>query len=53
MKKVCKYCGSEDVWLDAIAIWDSIESKWVLSSTQDYAHCEDCDGATIIIDKEI
>jgi hypothetical protein len=47
-KRVCSYCGSENVWLDANARWDGHE--WVLLNIFEDAFCEDCDGPTSISD---
>jgi hypothetical protein len=49
--KVCKTCGSEDVWIDANAEWDVEEQCWDLKSTFDAAWCDTCGGETTIIDK--
>lgn len=51
--KTCEFCGSEHVWLDANAEWDFEAQRWVLKNTFDNAWCDECDGETTIIDKEI
>ena len=51
--KVCKDCGGNNVEIDAWACWDDTAQEWVLKSTYDASHCEDCDGPTTIIDVEI
>lgn len=51
--KVCKYCGSEDVTLDAWAVWSREDQEWELEDTYDHSHCGECDGETTIIDKPI
>lgn len=51
-KKVCKYCGSEEVVKDAWAAWDNVLQVWVLDDFFDYEFCKVCDGETTIIDKE-
>jgi hypothetical protein len=54
VNKVCKYCGSDNVWADATAVWDSWDQEWVLGSIFDNEYCIDCDGETTIIDtKEV
>ena len=53
IKKVCKYCGSENVLFDAYARWDINKQELVLLSTTEDHYCEDCDGETTIIDEEI
>ena len=53
IKKVCKCCGSENVLFDAYARWDINKQELVLLSTTEDHYCEDCDGETTVIDKEI
>ena len=48
IKKVCEKCGSEYVWVDAAAEWDTDTQSWELGNMWDYSHCGDCD---IIITK--
>jgi hypothetical protein len=52
MLKVCSYCGSEDVKVDAFASWNKDENKWELESVYEKGICDDCDGEATIIDKE-
>ena len=46
---VCSTCGSDDVRLDAYAVWDVDEQQWVLSHTFGQAFCEACDGETSLV----
>jgi hypothetical protein len=43
-KMVCERCGSENVKVDAWAVWDMNAQQWELGETYDNAHCDDCDG---------
>jgi alpha-D-ribose 1-methylphosphonate 5-phosphate C-P lyase len=43
-KQVCEKCGSENVKVDAWAVWDNESQRWELGETYDHAHCDDCDG---------
>jgi hypothetical protein len=47
-KATCEECGSEEVALDAWAVWNVAEQKWELGATFDFAHCDTCDGETRI-----
>lgn len=51
--KVCENCGSDDVWADALAVWNPETDEWELGNVFDYEHCNECDGETHIIDKEV
>jgi hypothetical protein len=53
VRMVCETCGSEDVMHDAWAVWDVEEQNWVLGSTFDYMHCDDCEGETHILEVSI
>ena len=50
-QKVCKYCGSESVAVDALAEWNVDAQQWELSATFDNSFCRDCDAETIIVDQ--
>jgi len=50
---ICKQCGSDNVMLDAYAMWSVEEQKWTLAATYDVSHCVDCEGETRLIEKEI
>ena len=52
MKKVCKYCGSENVVMDAWVKWNSEKNGWEIDAVLDNAFCYDCEGDTIIVDIE-
>ena len=43
-KPVCTLCGSDEIYADAWAEWDTIAQHWVLCSTFDHKHCVDCEG---------
>ena len=49
-RKVCKWCGSENVTHDALARWDEVAQEWELSSTLDNADCDRCGGECDIED---
>lgn len=53
IRKVCKYCGSEDVRADAWAEWDFDKQEWVLAETYDNEYCNSCEGDTKVIDVEV
>lgn len=45
---VCAKCGSEDVVLDATAVWCQPTQQWVLLSLCDNATCEDCGECKLV-----
>lgn len=47
---VCAMCGSTDVRADAYAEWDADAGQWVLHSTYDEKHCENCEICTSLIE---
>lgn len=47
---VCAMCGSTDVRADAYAEWDADAGQWVLHSTYDEKHCENCEISTSLIE---
>jgi hypothetical protein len=51
IKKVCKYCGSENVSVDATARWNVDTQAWELAGLFDNSDCDDCGGETTIVDK--
>lgn len=54
VKKVCKYCGSDDVRKDAWAEWDEDKQEWVLADVYDsFNYCVKCEGETTIQDADI
>jgi hypothetical protein len=53
VQKVCKTCGSDNVVIDAWASWDVDSQEWVLENVFDQDFCNDCDGETTIIDKDL
>lgn len=50
-RMVCKHCGSEDVWRDAIAVWNG--RKWELSEVMTVSHCDACGGETTIVESKV
>lgn len=53
LKVTCDNCGSENVRLDAFAMWDKAKQDWVLDSTYDTSWCIDCEGEHDITYEEI
>ena len=47
---VCAMCGSTDVRADAYAEWDADAGQWVLHSTYDEKHCENCEISTSLLE---
>lgn len=46
---VCRYCRSENVNVDATAVWSKTTNEWVLSGTHnDGSYCNACDETTKI-----
>lgn len=48
VKKVCAACGSEDVFVDASAVWDEEQQCWELESDHvdtNSAFCRDCNDS--------
>lgn len=52
VKKVCNYCGSDDVRKDAWAKWDEDKQEWVLADIYDHEYCMTCDDETGIENQE-
>jgi hypothetical protein len=52
-KQVCETCGSENVKVDAWAVWDTDTQQWELQSTYDHAYCDDCAGECHVEEVEI
>lgn len=48
IKQTCDRCGSEDVGVDAWAVWDVENQRWEVSTTYDSAWCNACDAETHI-----
>ena len=47
---LCAICGSTNVRADAYAQWDTDKGQWVLHSSYDVKHCENCELCTSIIE---
>lgn len=52
-KKVCRYCGSEDLNFDAFVQWDVEKQDYIIENIYDDVYCCNCEGSTTEIDKEI
>ena len=52
IEKVCEKCGSDDVFIDALAEWDVDTQSWELGTAFDNSWCRDCDDETYIINRE-
>ena len=50
MHLICSRCGSDNVRADAYAAWDSERGGWVLHSVYDARICENCEGATTLLE---
>ena len=53
IEMICKHCKSDDVVMDAWAIWDDLIQEWVLDNVFDDAFCKNCDGETSLEEKHI
>ena len=51
--KVCAACGSDEVFLDAWAVWNISKQEWVLDETFPNAFCRECDGGCKIKTVEV
>jgi hypothetical protein len=49
----CRWCGSDDVMLDAWAKWDQRRQEWTLTETFQEGYCRRCDGETRLIEREL
>ena len=52
IKKVCSICGSEDIRMDAWAMWNYDKQKWEIEDVFDSCWCESCGGGCNVEDKE-
>ena len=50
---VCRYCGTDDVLVDAYVQWNPDAQQWEVASTYDVAFCPACDGDTRLEWKEL
>lgn len=48
---VCDTCGSEDVFVDAWASWNTEAQRWELENTFDAGYCNDCGRASVPLAK--
>ena len=53
IKKVCKYCDSDDLVRDAVVRWDVDQQEWVLSTTFDDVTCCSCNAEGYDIDQDV
>lgn len=51
IKKVCGFCGSDDIRADAWASWSVEDQVWEVDTVFDRAVCGTCGGATQAINK--
>lgn len=52
--KVCSTCGSEDVFVDASAVWDEGQQQWELKDSHvdvSQAFCQDCNDSCTLKDE--
>lgn len=50
IRKCCKYCGSDNVTVDAVARWNIAAQQWEIAGLLDNSDCNDCGGETDIVD---
>lgn len=43
IEMICRNCKSDQVSMDATAVWDVDKQDWVLSGIMDTAYCDICD----------
>lgn len=43
-KRKCKYCGSENVKVDAWAIWDKDQDCYIIDTVFDDEYCPECEN---------
>lgn len=53
IKYTCPYCGSDNIVLDATAVWHIETQEWILCDTFDEFTCNDCDNGFRIANKMI
>jgi len=54
VRKVCKECGNDSVWVDANAVWNEETQQYELLDTfNDNSWCNTCEAEAEIIDEEI
>ena len=41
---VCSHCGSDEIKVDAFAVWVRENQMWELDSTFGATYCNQCDG---------
>ena len=51
-KMICAECGSDDVWIDATAVWDVENQNWELGSMFQQEVCRKCETEVKIIEAE-
>jgi len=53
-KIVCEQCGSEDVSIEATAVWDKHKQDWrMVDCYPDSAHCPECVESVRLKDIEL
>lgn len=53
VKVVCKTCGGDQIYKDAMAMWDIEKQDWVLQTVYDHTDCADCDGECQVVEIKI
>lgn len=52
--KICSTCGSDDVFVDASAVWDGVQQQWELEDSHvdvSQAFCRDCNNSCTLKDE--
>lgn len=49
----CNACGSQDVYRDAFASWNTETQQWELVAVYDAATCEACENDTTLIERAV
>ena len=52
-EQICSHCSGTNVFLDALAKWNTVKQEWVLHQEYDHAYCRDCDTECDITEREI
>ena len=47
----CAHCGSENVYRDAFASWNTETQEWELAAVYDDATCEACENDTTLTER--
>ena len=52
-EQICSHCSGTNVFLDALAKWNTVKQEWVLHQEYDHAYCRYCDTECDITEREI